>query len=82
VESVTPMGDPVAKTYRVRFDLPEDTPLMIGMSVEVNVVTAVRRRRSWCRPGRSGRTARSGSRRTAGRSGAGLDGIRGCGGSR
>jgi membrane fusion protein, multidrug efflux system len=41
VESVTPMGDPVARTYRVRFDLPEDTPLLIGMSVEVNVVTAV-----------------------------------------
>jgi membrane fusion protein, multidrug efflux system len=41
VESVTPMGDPVARTYRVRFDLPDDTPLLIGMSVEVNVVTAV-----------------------------------------
>jgi membrane fusion protein, multidrug efflux system len=38
VASITPMGDPVNKTYRVRFALPEDTPLMIGMSVEVNVV--------------------------------------------
>ena len=38
VASVTPMGDPVSKTYRVRFALPGDTPLMIGMSVEVNVV--------------------------------------------
>lgn len=36
------MGDPVAKTYRVRFALPDDTPLMIGMTVEVNVVTATR----------------------------------------
>ena len=42
VASVTPMGDPIAKTYRVRFDLPEGTPLMIGMTVEVNVVTATR----------------------------------------
>jgi membrane fusion protein (multidrug efflux system) len=42
VASVTPMGDPVAKTYRVRFHLPEGTPLMIGMTVEVNVVTATR----------------------------------------
>ena len=38
VACVTPMGDPVTKTYRVRFSLPDDTPLMIGMSVEVNVV--------------------------------------------
>jgi membrane fusion protein, multidrug efflux system len=42
VARITPMGDPVAKTYRVRFDLPEDTPLMIGMTVEVNVVTSTR----------------------------------------
>jgi membrane fusion protein, multidrug efflux system len=42
VESVTPMGDPAARTWRVRFALPEDTPLMVGMSVEVNVVTALR----------------------------------------
>ncbi len=38
VASVTPMGDPVSKTYRVRFALPGNTPLMIGMSVEVNVI--------------------------------------------
>lgn len=43
VASITPMGDPVTKTYRVRFALPDDTPLMIGMSVEVNVVVAERR---------------------------------------
>jgi RND family efflux transporter MFP subunit len=41
VASITPKGDPVSKTYRVRFDLPEDTPLMIGMTVEVNVVVRV-----------------------------------------
>ena len=34
VREITPAGDPVAKTYRVRVALPDDTPLMIGMSVE------------------------------------------------
>ncbi|MDX5360009.1 MAG: efflux RND transporter periplasmic adaptor subunit [Alphaproteobacteria bacterium] len=38
VESITPKGDPVTKTYRVRFALPAETPLMIGMTVDVNVV--------------------------------------------
>ncbi|MEO1331571.1 MAG: efflux RND transporter periplasmic adaptor subunit, partial [Pseudomonadota bacterium] len=38
VSSVTPKGDPVLKTYRVRLSLPDDTPLFIGMSVEVNIV--------------------------------------------
>lgn len=39
VREITPLGDPVAKTYRIRIDLPADTPLLIGMSVEANVVT-------------------------------------------
>ncbi len=39
VREITPMGDPVAKTYRIRIDLPDDTPLRIGMSVEANVIT-------------------------------------------
>src|SRR5262245_13327595 len=39
VYEITPMGDAVAKTYRVRISLPDDTPLHIGMSVEANVVT-------------------------------------------
>ena len=38
VDNLTPKGDPVTKTYRVRFRLPDDTPLRIGMSVDVNVV--------------------------------------------
>jgi RND family efflux transporter MFP subunit len=38
VQEVTPMGDPVTKTYRIRLWLPEDTPLKPGMSVEVNVI--------------------------------------------
>lgn len=41
VDSITPKGDPVTKTYRVRFRLPDDTPLLIGMSVDVNIVTEV-----------------------------------------
>src|SRR5690606_22401461 len=28
-----------AKTYRIRIALPDDTPLIVGMSVEANVVT-------------------------------------------
>jgi RND family efflux transporter MFP subunit len=39
VSEITPMGDPAAKTYRIRVALPEDTPLKPGMSVEANVVT-------------------------------------------
>lgn len=39
VKQITPAGDPVAKTFRVRIGLPDDTPLHIGMSVEANVVT-------------------------------------------
>jgi RND family efflux transporter MFP subunit len=39
VSEITPMGDPIAKTYRIRLLLPDDTPLLPGMSVEVNVVT-------------------------------------------
>jgi membrane fusion protein (multidrug efflux system) len=38
VGGITPKGDPVTKTYRVRFLLPDETPLRIGMSVDVNVI--------------------------------------------
>jgi membrane fusion protein, multidrug efflux system len=38
VQSVTPKGDPVARSYRVRIALPEETPLMIGMTAETNIV--------------------------------------------
>jgi multidrug efflux pump subunit AcrA (membrane-fusion protein) len=34
------MGDPVARTYRIRIALPDDTPLRFGMSVEANVVAS------------------------------------------
>jgi RND family efflux transporter MFP subunit len=36
--AITPKGDPVQKTYRVRLELPLDTPLMIGMTIEANIV--------------------------------------------
>ncbi|MGO4387706.1 efflux RND transporter periplasmic adaptor subunit [Microvirga sp. 2YAF29] len=41
VESITPKGDPVAKTYRVHLALPDATPLRIGMTVEVNIIVHV-----------------------------------------
>lgn len=39
VSRITPKGDPVLKNYRVYLDLPEDTPLRIGMTTEINIVT-------------------------------------------
>ena len=38
VRDITPAGDPVARTYRIRVALPDDTPLRVGMSVEANIV--------------------------------------------
>jgi RND family efflux transporter MFP subunit len=38
VQAVTPKGDPIARSYRVRIGLTEATSLMIGMTVEVNIV--------------------------------------------
>lgn len=38
VGAVTPKGDPVNKNYRVRINLPDDTPLLIGMTTEINIV--------------------------------------------
>ncbi len=38
VAKITPMGDPVDKQYRVRVILPADSPLLIGMTTEVNVI--------------------------------------------
>ena len=39
VAEITPMGDPVSKTYRIRIGLPDDTPLKPGMSLEANIIT-------------------------------------------
>ena len=39
IKQITPAGDPVSKTFRVRIGLPDDTPLRVGMSVEANIVS-------------------------------------------
>jgi membrane fusion protein, multidrug efflux system len=39
VKEITPAGDPVSKTFRVRIGLPNDTPLRVGMSIEANIVS-------------------------------------------
>lgn len=39
VAEITPKGDPQTKTFRVYLALPDETPLLIGMSVEANIVT-------------------------------------------
>jgi len=41
VASITPKGDPVLKTYRVYLALPADTQLFIGMSIDVDIITAL-----------------------------------------
>jgi multidrug efflux system membrane fusion protein len=38
VTSITPKGDPVARTYRVRIGFKEEVPLMIGMTAENNII--------------------------------------------
>ena len=60
VQSITPRGDPVARSYRVRIGLAAATPLQIGMTVEVNIIvsktddalllppSAISANRVWC----------------------------------
>jgi RND family efflux transporter MFP subunit len=38
VSQITPKGDPTKKSFRVYLRLPTNTPLKIGMNVEVNIV--------------------------------------------
>lgn len=38
VSGITPYGDPVARTYRVHIGLAADTPLLSGMTTEINIV--------------------------------------------
>ena len=38
VDSITPKGDPVARSYRVRVTFTEPTPLLIGMTTETNII--------------------------------------------
>ncbi|RAU21363.1 efflux RND transporter periplasmic adaptor subunit [Paramagnetospirillum kuznetsovii] len=39
VDRITPKGDPINKTFRVRVVLPDDTPLLVGMTTEINIIT-------------------------------------------
>lgn len=39
VSEITPQGDPVNKVFRVRIALPDDAPLLINMTAEVNIIT-------------------------------------------
>lgn len=41
VTAVTPKGDPIGRSYRVRIMLPPDTPLRIGMTTEANIIARV-----------------------------------------
>lgn len=38
VQAITPKGDPIARSYRVRIEFSEKTPLLIGMTAENNIV--------------------------------------------
>ncbi len=38
VLEITPKGDPVARSYRVRVSVPQGAPLRIGMTAETNIV--------------------------------------------
>ena len=38
VIEVTPKGDPIGRSYRVRIGLPPDCPLQIGMTTEANII--------------------------------------------
>lgn len=42
VAAITPYGDPVARTYRIHIALPADTPLISGMTSEINIVVSRR----------------------------------------
>ncbi len=38
VQSITPKGDPISRTYRVRVEFLGDVPLRIGMTAETNII--------------------------------------------
>lgn len=42
VDEITPKGDPVARSFRVRIALPADTPLRVGMTADCNIIVAER----------------------------------------
>lgn len=44
VQSITPKGDPIARSYRVRVSLDPESPLKIGMTTEINIIVQERSR--------------------------------------
>ncbi len=42
VLQITPKGDPIARSYRVRMSIPEESPLRIGMTTETNIIVSER----------------------------------------
>lgn len=42
VDEITPRGDPISRSYRVRIALTAETPLSLGMTADVNVIIAER----------------------------------------
>ena len=38
IQTITPKGDPVSRSYRVRIGFSGETPLMIGMTAETNII--------------------------------------------
>ena len=42
VKEITPQGDPVTRSYRVRITLPDEIPFFIGMTAESNILIAQR----------------------------------------
>lgn len=38
VQSITPKGDPIARSYRVRISFTKNNPLLIGMTAETNII--------------------------------------------
>jgi len=40
VSQITPKGDPVARSYRVRIHLADPAPLQVGMTVDANLIVA------------------------------------------
>ena len=41
VTSITPKGDAIGRSYRVRIALPQGTPLQIGMTTEANIIIRI-----------------------------------------
>ena len=42
VNEITPRGDPISRSYRVRIALTADSPLSLGMTADVNIIIAER----------------------------------------